>query len=69
MLKTEGRRPVRLRDVYISKFVVMAVFLYCQEEHQRFGVTFQVFKLGKVDSKAFWTKDTAAFLATDLFKF
>lgn len=53
MLKTEGKRPVQLRVVYISKFVVTAVFLYCQEEHRRFRVTFQLFKLGEIDSKAF----------------
>lgn len=47
MLKTEGRRPVQFRDVCISKSVVMAIFLYCQEEHPRFKVTFQLFKLGK----------------------
>lgn len=69
MLKTEGRRPVQLRDVYISKFVVMAVFLHCQEERTRFGVTFKLFKTGKVDTKGFWTEDTAAFKATDLFEF
>lgn len=45
----------------------MAVFLSCQEEHPRFRVTFQLFKLGKIDSKVFRTGDTAAFLATDLF--
>lgn len=61
MLKTEGKRPVWSRDVSISRIVVMAVFLHCQEEHPRFEVTFQLFKLGKVDSKALWTKDTAAF--------
>lgn len=32
-------------------------------------VTFQLFKLGKVDSKAFRTGGTAAFLATELFNF
>ena len=53
MLKTEGERPVEFKDVYISKPVVMAVFLSCQEEHPRFGVTFQLFKLGKRESKAF----------------
>lgn len=67
MLKTEGTRPVQLWDVYISKFVVMAVFLYCQEEHPRFGVAFQLFKLEKIDTKAFGTGDTAALFAIDLF--
>lgn len=52
MLKTEGERPVEFRDVYVSKSVVVAVFLCCQEEHPRFRVTFQLFKLGKTDSKA-----------------
>lgn len=52
MIKTEGKRPVWSRDVSISRIVVMAVFLHCQEEHPRFEVTFQLFKLGKVDSKA-----------------
>lgn len=46
MLKTEGKRPVAFRDVCISKFVVMAVFLSCQEEHLWFRVTFQLFKGG-----------------------
>lgn len=69
MLKTEGKKPVPLRGVYISELVVMAVFLYCQEEHPRFMVTFQLFKLGKVDSRAFRTGGTAAFLATELFEF
>lgn len=52
MLKTEGKRPVELREVSVSKFVVMAVLLSCQEEHPRFRVTFQLFKLGEIDSEA-----------------
>lgn len=53
MLKTEGKRPVQFRVVCISKFVVIAVLLCCQEEHPRFRVTFQLFKLREIDSKAF----------------
>lgn len=53
MLKTEGKRPVQFRVAYISKFVVIAIFLCCQEEHPRFRVTFQLFELGEIDSKAF----------------
>lgn len=63
MLKTEGKRPIQFRDVYISKFVVMAVFLYCQEEHPRFRVTFQLFKLEKIVSKSFRIGDTAPLLS------
>lgn len=60
-LKTEARRPVEFGDVYISNFVIMAVFLYYQGEHPGCRVTFQLFKLGRIDYKVFWTGNTAAF--------
>lgn len=52
-LKTEAKRPVQLGYVCISKFVVMVVFLYCQEEYPRFRVTFQLLILGRIGSRAF----------------
>lgn len=48
MLKAEGKGPVWFRDVCISKF------LHGQGVCWRFGEIFQVFKLGRVDSQAFW---------------
>lgn len=54
LLKTEGKRSVEFRDGCVSKFVVMAVFLSCQE-HPRFSVNFQLFKPGNCRFFSYWS--------------